>query len=105
MREGRIDIIVVCKVDRLTRSLLDFAKLVEEIDAVGVSFVSVIQSFNATAFWMIRVLRLVFLSPPVTEAILTGRQKADVDGTMLLAQGVIKCSWDAQDAPFLVQAG
>lgn len=105
MREGRIDIIVVCKVDRLTRSLLDFAKLVEEIDAVGVSFVSVIQSFNATAFWMTRVLRLAFLSPPVTETILTGRQKADVDGTMLLAQGVIKCSWDAQDAPFLVQAG
>lgn len=45
---GRIDIIVVYKVDRLTRSLLDFAKLVEAFDAAGTSFVSVTQSFNTT---------------------------------------------------------
>ena len=44
----RIDVIVVYKVDRLTRSLADFAKLVETFDAHGVSFVSVIQSFNTT---------------------------------------------------------
>ncbi len=46
--EGRIDIIVVYKVDRLTRSLLDFSKLVEAFDAAGTSFVSVTQSFNTT---------------------------------------------------------
>ncbi|MBW6525157.1 recombinase family protein [Sphingomonas sp. RHCKR47] len=46
---GRIDIIVVYKVDRLTRSLLDFAKLVEAFDAAGTSFVSVTQSFNTTS--------------------------------------------------------
>jgi DNA invertase Pin-like site-specific DNA recombinase len=45
---GQIDIIVVYKVDRLTRSLLDFAKLVEAFDGVGTSFVSVTQSFNTT---------------------------------------------------------
>jgi DNA invertase Pin-like site-specific DNA recombinase len=45
---GRIDIIVVYKVDRLTRSLLDFARLVEAFDAAGTSFVSVTQSFNTT---------------------------------------------------------
>lgn len=45
---GRIDIIVVYKVDRLTRSLLDFAKLVEAFDAANVSFVSITQSFNTT---------------------------------------------------------
>ena len=45
---GRIDIIVVYKVDRLTRSLFDFAKLVETFDAAKVSFVSVTQSFNTT---------------------------------------------------------
>jgi DNA invertase Pin-like site-specific DNA recombinase len=45
---GRIDIIVVYKVDRLTRSLLDFAKLVEAFDKGGTSFVSVTQSFNTT---------------------------------------------------------
>ena len=45
---GRIDIIVVYKVDRLTRSLLDFSKLVEAFDAAGTSFVSITQSFNTT---------------------------------------------------------
>ena len=45
---GRIDIIVVYKVDRLTRSLLDFAKLVEAFDKAGASFVSITQSFNTT---------------------------------------------------------
>ena len=45
---GRIDIVVVYKVDRLTRSLLDFAKLVETMDKAGTSFVSVTQSFNTT---------------------------------------------------------
>ena len=48
VRLGRIDIIVVYKVDRLTRSLADFAKLVELFDAHGVSFVSVTQQFNTT---------------------------------------------------------
>jgi DNA invertase Pin-like site-specific DNA recombinase len=46
---GRIDIIVVYKVDRLTRSLADFARLVEIFDAQGVSFVSVTQQFNTTS--------------------------------------------------------
>ena len=46
--DRRVDIIVVYKVDRLTRSLLDFAKLVETFDAAGTSFVSVTQSFNTT---------------------------------------------------------
>lgn len=45
---NRVDIIVVYKVDRLTRSLFDFAKLVETFDAAGTSFVSVTQSFNTT---------------------------------------------------------
>jgi DNA invertase Pin-like site-specific DNA recombinase len=44
----RIDIVVVYKVDRLTRSLLDFAKLVEAFDKAGTSFVSTTQSFNTT---------------------------------------------------------
>jgi site-specific DNA recombinase len=45
---GRIDIIVVYKVDRLTRSLLDFSKLVEAFDKANTSFVSITQSFNTT---------------------------------------------------------
>ena len=45
---GLLDIVVVYKVDRLTRSLLDFSKLVETMDEAEVSFVSVTQSFNTT---------------------------------------------------------
>lgn len=48
LKAGKIDIIVVYKVDRLTRSLSDFAKLVELFDAHSASFVSVTQSFNTT---------------------------------------------------------
>jgi DNA invertase Pin-like site-specific DNA recombinase len=49
VRARKIDVIVVYKVDRLTRSLADFAKLVELFDAHGVSFVSVTQQFNTTS--------------------------------------------------------
>ena len=45
---GKVDIVVVYKIDRLTRSLFDFAKIVEAFDAKGVSFVSVTQQFNTT---------------------------------------------------------
>ncbi len=49
VRAGKIDIVVVYKVDRLTRSLSDFAKLVELFDQHAASFVSVTQSFNTTS--------------------------------------------------------
>jgi len=45
---GRVDVIVVYKIDRLSRALMDFAKLVEVFDQHGVTFVSVTQSFNTT---------------------------------------------------------
>jgi DNA invertase Pin-like site-specific DNA recombinase len=45
---GKVDTVVVYKIDRLTRSLFDFAKIVEAFDAKGVSFVSVTQQFNTT---------------------------------------------------------
>ena len=45
---GRVDVIVVYKVDRLTRTLSDFAKIVDVLDAAGASFVSITQSFNTT---------------------------------------------------------
>jgi site-specific DNA recombinase len=48
VRTRKVDVIVVYKVDRLTRSLADFAKLVELFDDYGVSFVSVTQQFNTT---------------------------------------------------------
>src|SRR5213080_3795356 len=45
---GRIDVVVVYKIDRLTRSLADFAKLVEAFDVKSISFVAVTQQFNTT---------------------------------------------------------
>jgi DNA invertase Pin-like site-specific DNA recombinase len=45
---GMVDVVVVYKIDRLSRSLMDFARLVEVFDAQNVTFVSVTQSFNTT---------------------------------------------------------
>src|SRR3984957_1645004 len=67
IRAGRIDIVVVYKVDRLTRSLADFARLVELFDAEGVSFVSVTQQFNTTSS-MGRLTLNVLLSLPSSSA-------------------------------------
>jgi site-specific DNA recombinase len=49
INEDRVDCVVVYKVDRLSRSLLDFARIMESFDKRGVSFVSVTQQFNTTA--------------------------------------------------------
>ena len=51
---GRVDTVVVYKIDRLTRSLTDFAKIVEILDARGASFVSVTQQFNTTTSMGVR---------------------------------------------------
>ena len=72
----RIDVIVVYKVDRLTRSLADFAKLVETFDAHSVSFVSVTQSFNTTTS-MGRLTLNVLLSFAQFEREVTGERIRD----------------------------
>ena len=48
VRAGRVDVVVVYKIDRLTRSLSDFAKIVDVLDAANASFVSVTQAFSTT---------------------------------------------------------
>jgi DNA invertase Pin-like site-specific DNA recombinase len=48
IEDGLVDVVVVYKIDRLSRSLMDFSKLVEVFDRNGVTFVSVTQSFNTT---------------------------------------------------------
>jgi len=59
--DGRVDQIIVCKIDRLTRSLADFSRIVDTLDAAEVSFVSVTQSFN-TATSMGRLTLNMLLS-------------------------------------------
>ena len=74
--EGRIDVVVVYKVDRLTRSLADFAKMVEIFDAHDVSFVSITQQFNTTTS-MGRLTLNVLLSFAQFEREVTGERIRD----------------------------
>jgi site-specific DNA recombinase len=73
---GRIDVVVVYKVDRLTRSLSDFAKIVEVLDGHGTSFVSVTQAFNTTTS-MGRLTLNVLLSFAQFEREVTGERIRD----------------------------
>ena len=76
LKEKRIDVVVVYKVDRLTRSLADFAKIVEVFDAHGVSFVAVTQQFNTTTS-MGRLTLNVLLSFAQFEREVTGERIRD----------------------------
>jgi site-specific DNA recombinase len=76
VRKGEIDIIVIYKIDRLTRSLMDFAKLAEAFDKHEVSFVSVTQQFNTTTS-MGRLMLNVLLSFAQFERELTGERIRD----------------------------
>lgn len=73
---GLVDVIVVYKVDRLTRSLADFAKIVERLDAKEASFVSVTQAFNTTTS-MGRLTLNVLLSFAQFEREVTGERIRD----------------------------
>jgi len=73
---GGVDVVVVYKVDRLTRSLADFAKIVEVFDAKSVSFVSVTQQFNTTSS-MGRLTLNVLLSFAQFEREVTGERIRD----------------------------
>ncbi len=73
---GQVDVIVVYKVDRLTRSLADFAKIVERLDAREASFVSVTQAFNTTTS-MGRLTLNVLLSFAQFEREVTGERIRD----------------------------
>src|SRR5665648_1054101 len=73
---GKVDVVVVYKIDRLTRSLLDFAKIVEVFDAHDVAFVSVTQAFNTTTS-MGRLTLNVLLSFAQFEREVTGERIRD----------------------------
>ena len=76
IRDKLIDVVVVYKVDRLTRSLADFSKMVEVFDAHGVSFVAVTQQFNTTTS-MGRLTLNVLLSFAQFEREVTGERIRD----------------------------
>src|SRR4030088_3356128 len=100
VRGGKIDVIVVYKVDRLTRSLADFAKLVELFDQHNVSFVSVTQQFNTTTS-MGRLTLNVLLSFAQFEREVTSERLRDKIGASkrkgLWVGGMVPLGYDTKD--------
>src|SRR5580698_5004604 len=102
---GRIDVVVVYKIDRLTRSLADFAKLVEAFDARSISFVAVTQQFNTTSS-MGRLTLNVLLSfaqferelssERVRDKIAASRRKGKWTG------GTVPLGYDAKDKKLVI---
>lgn len=93
IKAGKINIVVVYKIDRLTRSLADFSKLVEIFDQYGVTFVSITQSFNTTTS-MGRLTLNVLLSFAQFEREVTGERIRDK-----IAASKAKGMWMGGSAP------
>ncbi len=102
---GRIQVIVVYKVDRLTRALSDFAKIVEVLDAQGASFVSVTQSFNTTTS-MGRLTLNVLLSFAQFEREVTGERIRDKIAASrkkgMWMGGTIPLGYDVRDRKLVI---
>jgi DNA invertase Pin-like site-specific DNA recombinase len=103
--EGLVDVVVVYKVDRLTRSLADFAKMVEVFDAQGVSFVAVTQQFNTTTS-MGRLTLNVLLSFAQFEREVTGERIRDKIAASkkkgMWMGGVPPLGYDVRDRQLLI---
>ena len=106
--EGLVDVVVVYKVDRLTRSLADFAKMVEVFDAQGVSFVAVTQQFN-TITSMGRLTLNVLLSFAQFEREVTGERIRDKIAASkkkgMWMGGVPPLGYDVCDRRLLINPG
>ncbi len=105
VKANRIDVIVVYKVDRLTRSLADFAKIVEILDAADASFVSVTQAFNTTTS-MGRLTLNVLLSFAQFEREVTGERIRDKIAASkkkgMWMGGVVPLGYDVKDRKLVV---
>jgi DNA invertase Pin-like site-specific DNA recombinase len=105
LRRGEIDIIVIYKIDRLTRSLTDFARLAETFDKHKVSFVSVTQQFNTTTS-MGRLMLNVLLSFAQFEREITGERIRDKIAASkkkgMWMGGVIPMGYDARNRQLFI---
>ena len=105
IRARKVDVVVVYKVDRLTRSLADFAKLVELFEAHGVSFVSVTQQFNTTTS-MGRLTLNVLLSFAQFEREIAGERIRDKFAASrrkgMWMGGTIPLGYDVKDRKLIV---
>ena len=102
---GRVDVVVVYKVDRLTRALSDFAKLVEIFDRRGVSFVSITQQFNTTTS-MGRLTLNILLSFAQFERELIGERVRDKVAASkkkgMWMGGTVPLGYDVKDRKLVV---
>jgi site-specific DNA recombinase len=107
IRARKVDVVVVYKVDRLTRSLADFAKLVELFEAHGVSFVAVTQQFNTTTS-MGRLTLNVLLSFAQFERELAGERIRDKFAASrrkgMWMGGTIPLGYDVKDRKLVINA-
>ncbi len=107
IKAGKVDVILVYKVDRLTRSLADFAKLVERFDTHSVSFVSVTQHFNTTTS-MGRLTLNVLLSFAQFEREVSGERIRDKIAASkakgIWMGGVLPLGYDVVDRKLVVNA-
>lgn len=105
VKAGKVDVIVVYKVDRLTRSLADFAKIVEVLDKQGASFVSVTQAFNTTTS-MGRLTLNVLLSFAQFEREVTGERIRDKIAASkargMWMGGVVPLGYEVKDRKLIV---
>jgi DNA invertase Pin-like site-specific DNA recombinase len=103
--DGLIDVVVVYKIDRLSRSLMDFSKLVEVFDRNGVTFVSVTQSFNTTTS-MGRLTLNILLSFAQFEREVIGERIRDKVAASrkrgIWMGGYVPLGYDVQDRKLLV---
>ena len=108
VRADRIDVIVVYKVDRLTRSLADFAKIVDILDTANASFVSVTQAFNTTTS-MGRLTLNVLLSFAQFEREVTGERIRDKIAASkkkgMWMGGVVPLGYDVKNRKLVVNEG
>src|SRR5713226_5720466 len=108
IEDGKVDTIVVYKVDRLTRSLADFAKIVEALDARGVSFVSVTQQFNTTSSmgWLTLNVLLSFaqLEREVTGERIRDKIAASKRKGMWMG-GLVPLGYDASERGLVINLG
>lgn len=104
---GKVNIVIVYKVDRLTRSLMDFAKIIERFDKQSVSFVSVTQQFNTTSS-MGRLTLNVLLSFAQFEREVTGERIRDKIAASkkkgMWMGGFVPLGYDLKDRKLLINA-
>jgi len=107
IQSGRVDLVVVYKVDRLTRSLADFAKIVEVLDGHGASFVSITQQFNTTTS-MGRLTLNMLLSFAQFEREVTGERIRDKIAASkrkgMWMGGAVPLGYDVRDRKLVVNA-